>query len=151
MNEIITSDAIIAENTSAVVAAPEQSYVEKLTNWVKSIGYKQEEEGHVSKVALLGLIGEAGEVVAETDMIGNGLISRVVHLAELCDGEKKMVRKDNPAATVQIVNPEKFAEELSDSLYYHIVLALNKGLTIEDLARISYNKVVNRNKTQIIR
>lgn len=150
MNEIITSDAIITENTVAA-AAPEQSYVEKLTDWVKSIGYKQEEEGHVSKVALLGLIGEAGEVVAETNMVGNGLISRVVHLAELCDGEKKMVRKDNPAATVQIVNPEKFAEELSDSLYYHIVLALNKGLTIEDLARISYNKVVNRNKTQIIR
>ncbi len=141
MNEIITSDAIITENTVAA-AAPEQSYVGKLTDWVKSIGYKQEEEGHVSKVALLGLIGEAGEVVAETNMVGNGLISRVVHLAELCDGEKKMVRKDNPAATVQIVNPEKFAEELSDSLYYHVVLALNKGLTIEDLARISYNKVL---------
>lgn len=151
MNEIITSDAIISEDQAVVAVAPEQSYVEKLTDWVKQIGYKKEEDGKVSKVALLGAIGEIGEVAAETDAIHSGLISRVVHLAELCDGEKKMVRKANPPETVQLVNPENFDIELSDAFYYQLILALNRGLSIEDLARISYNKVVNRNKTQVIR
>ncbi|GAB4023329.1 hypothetical protein GCM10028808_73450 [Spirosoma migulaei] len=137
------------------------TFLEKLTELQSKIGYVA---GHIHPVAFLGLLGEAGEVAAEAkfntseltpfdknDQTGyqarflNEKLVQYSHLAEKVDSLKKIIRNEkNPYLCIVVSDGELFNKELADQFYYLKAVAANQGLTIEDLARISYEKVVAR-------
>lgn len=125
-----------------------ENSIDKLTNLQKEFGYKQ---GEINPVALLGLFGEAGEVMNECkhkSLINNDLLKicpDAVKSAELVDDFKKKIRSNIiPLGTIVIDNEEKFDKEMADVLYYLNVLALNRGKTLNDYAEISYQKVMSK-------
>lgn len=127
-----------------------ENSIDKLTNLQKELGYKQ---GEINPVALLGLFGEAGEVMGECkhkSLINNDLLEicpNSVADAKLVDDFKKKVRsKIVPFGTIVIENEENFDKEMADVLYYLNVLALNRGKTLNDYAEISYQKVMSKKK-----
>lgn len=129
-----------------------ENSIDKLTNLQKEFGYK---EGEINAVALLGLFGEAGEVMNECkhkSLINNDLLRicpNAVEVAKGVDDFKKEIRsKSNTITigTIVIENEEKFDKEMADVLYYLNVLALNRGKTLNDYAEISYQKVMSKKK-----
>lgn len=125
-----------------------ENSIEKLTKLQMEFGYTQ---GEINPVALLGLFGEAGEVMNECkhkSLINNDLLSicpNSVKEAVLVDDFKKKVRsKIIPFGTIVIQDEEKFDKEMADVLYYLNVLALNRGKTLNDYAEISYQKVMSK-------
>lgn len=89
-----------------------ENSIDKLTNLQKEFGYKQ---GEINPVALLGLFGEAGEVMNECkhkSLINNDLLKicpDAVKSAELVDDFKKKIRSNIiPLGTIVIDNEENF-------------------------------------------
>jgi hypothetical protein len=119
-----------------------------LTKLQNHYGYVK---GPIDPVALLGLFGEAGEVLNEMFLIDNGsefikaedLKLVATSSAKVMDQYKKKLRKKEcPAITINISDPPAaFDTELADCFYYLHALAINRGLTLEDLAQISLDKI----------
>lgn len=133
------------------------NYIEKLTELQKELGYSA---GPISPIALLGLFGEAGEVLEETtlDRVGMGssyldeAVFRGVQIAKVLDSVKKEIRKGNITVKENEViapSPTAYHKELADVFYYLNILCLNDGITIEDLARLSFDKVNARKQENI--
>lgn len=138
----------------------EISPLEQLTNLQAELGYVK---GELSTVAMLGLIGEAGEVLSEVGMSGEAMsdeqikalnkllevrvpFSLIDATRSLCrDVEKlkKAVRNKefNVITTLMEEKEANFDAELSDTFYYLNILATNRGLTINDLAKMAHDKV----------
>lgn len=134
-------------------------YIEKLTGLQKEVGY---EKGTINNVALLGLFGEAGEVLNEVKMTKNedgsgwyfeeGDKALAISVANKLDGFKKAIRdKKHEPLFIKINNEELFDKEMSDVLYYLNALAINRGKTLNDYAKISYDKVMGYRKQKDIR
>lgn len=126
--------------------------IEKLTKLQNAVGYKQ---GVVNPIAILGLFGEAGEVMNETLIVGDDLQTEYikndgVSAAKLVDAQKKKIR-DGAGVSVNVIIPETnlsaFDIEVADALYYLNAIAIGRGKTLADYAEISYQKVSK--KTQI--
>lgn len=127
---------------------------EKLTQLQLKVGYK---EGSVNPIALLGLFGEAGEVLNETILLCADPTPEIVKcsavtIAKGIDELKKLIRdiKDNPdpiTVFIDEAHQEKFDIEVADALYYLNAIAIARGKTLADYAEISYKKVSA--KTQI--
>lgn len=139
-----------------------ENSIEKLTNLQKEFGYK---EGEINSVALLGLFGEAGEVMDECSFVTDGnadaefykndyhyyspieLKLKAINIAKYIDYLKKLIRsKKAPQFEIKIENEENFDKEICDVLYYLNVLAINRGKTLNDYAEISYQKVMSKKK-----
>jgi hypothetical protein len=124
----------------------------------KQVGYK---EGNINTVALLGLFGEAGEVLNEVVFINNtnGFSESVrnigVAAAGLIDTLKKEVRDKAIQREVSFTTllleecEEKFDMELADTLYYLNALAINRGKTLGEYAEASYKKVLAKGQQNI--
>lgn len=118
---------------------------ERLTALQKELGYK---DGELSTVAVLGLFGEAGEVMAETCTESDNSKfhftgMNALKFAKEIDDYKKRIRKSEVKISLEIVpdHEDKFDLELADTLYYLNILAINRGLTLEKLAQMSHDKV----------
>lgn len=125
----------------------QQTELQKLIELQKQLGYIT---GPISSVAMLGLIGEAGEVLAETDcslFVDDNLIRDIgdtLRVAVFMDNHKKAIRKTQRNLYIFEVpdhSSDNFDSELADTFYYLNILATNRGLTIEDLARMGREKV----------
>lgn len=127
----------------------EETALQKLTKFQEEVGYVK---GPINPVALLGLFGEAGEVLNEVFLIDNSedqikaedLKTIAVEAAEKIDLFKKTIRDHNlNAPTCKIQNPDSdfFDTELADVFYYLHALAKNRGLSLEDLAAMSLKKI----------
>lgn len=121
-----------------------ENSIEKLTA-IQGVGY---EKGNINNVALLGLFGEAGEVLNECKIKEDGIIKSLplegaIEKAEQVDRLKKAIR-DGEVKPHEIVieNEDKFDNEMGDILYYLNALAINRGKTLNDYAEISYQKVM---------
>jgi phosphoribosyl-ATP pyrophosphohydrolase len=111
-------------------------------------GYKR---GEIDPVALLGLFGEAGEVLNEVFLIDNN--DDIIKAEDLkmiacekaleLDTLKKKIRtqKDKKISVSIKDHPQAFNTELADCFYYLNILATNQGLTLADLAQISLDKI----------
>ncbi|QIP16787.1 hypothetical protein G8759_31180 [Spirosoma aureum] len=138
-------------------ANPDNAYLAKLNDLQAQIGYNP---GPINLIALLGLMGEAGEVLGETrpetdstiqeddrnQVIALAVdITRAIDAAYTLDSRKKYFRNRVMAAPVSIATKDEdetvFNKELADAFYYVLALARNRSLTINDLARMSYEKV----------
>lgn len=140
-------------------------YIKQLTELQQQIGYRA---GNIEPVAFLGLLGEVGEVAAEVYVSArNELISEVEGLSMLereiyqkkhmlrfyaaeVDALKKEVRKDSAYSNglvVEIANEEDFKLELADVFYYLNAIASCMGMTLNDLAKLSYEKVMAKRAT----
>lgn len=125
-----------------------QTPVQQLTELQEELGYVK---GKLSSVALLGLVGESGEVFAETSTSIfnkeiNTVIRSVMDGTSLAEELKKRLRKANPPREEFEFHPselgmQKFRSELADVFYYLNILATNCGLTIDDLAIMAHDKV----------
>lgn len=126
------------------------TYLDKLTELQNTIGYV---EGSVHPVAMLGLMGECGEVANECEIVSQNDLSWRQRLnlgsnsVNFCDAAaaidelKKEIRKVENI-DVKVVPNDEFNTELSDLFYYLNAVAIGRGLTIEDLARMGYEKVI---------
>lgn len=127
-----------------------------MTNAIQKLSQLQEELGYqsnceISPVALLGIVGEAGEVLAETLLLNSDLmpvdvelLSTAENVAVLVDNLKKKVRRHPEANySVQIINDEHndFDMEMADLLYYFNIIARNRGLSIDHYADLATKKV----------
>ncbi len=142
-------DCMLCESEPLLVT-PKDAF-EKLTQLQLKIGYKP---GEVNPIALLGLYGEAGEILAET--VFTSTIDRpeevrvaAVDFAHVVDTLKKLIRDDKQQRTVSVnvLREELFDIEVADALYYINAIAIGRGKTLADYAEISYKKVSA--KTQI--
>lgn len=122
-----------------------ENSIDKLTALQKELGYS---EGDLSEVALLGLVGEAGEVLNETTYSSDSGYSEYIvksarQAAENVDELKKSIRSGLVKADIDIRDGHQdlFVKELADTLYYLNILAMNQGLTLFDLATVSHDKV----------
>jgi hypothetical protein len=120
--------------------------LEKLTKLQEELGYVK---GEISTVAMLGLVGEAGEVLAETSpsvkesVFARNILSAIEN-AKTIDNMKKRVRNDTMSYGEIMVSPNNFKlfdAELADCFYYLNILATNRGLTINDLAQMAHDKI----------
>ncbi len=137
-----------------------ETYLEKLTDLQDKIGYTV---GKIHPVALMGLLGEVGEVADESCFVNAdefpddqvtvvcqrawdimNQVNGFVEKAQVVDGLKKQIRKLENAYIQVEYHPVKFPVELADAFYYLKAVARGANLTIEDLARISYEKVMER-------
>lgn len=130
----------------------EETALQKLTKFQEEVGYV---EGEINTVAMLGLFGEAGEVLDETtfkyDEINdkNGFtksvcsfyVSEAVHISKNIDTMKKQVRDHKLVLATHVENTKNFDTELADVFYYLHALAKNRGLSLEDLAAMSLKKI----------
>jgi hypothetical protein len=134
--------------------------LQKLTELQNKIGYVA---GEIHPVALLGLLGETGEVAAETtftqsehtefhemhalwektNAINRNKVAFAL-TAESLDLAKKEIRRETDSKVVVFIKSNNFDIELADLFYYLNAVAIARGLTIEDLARMSYEKVIAR-------
>lgn len=121
--------------------------VEQLTKLQYELGYTK---GNVSPIALFGLFGEAGEVLNETSLINfnsfkdlNKDVEDAVSIAVSIDDYKKKIRRQTFTSSENIVfiDEVNFDIELADCFYYLNILATNRGLTINDLAKMAHDKV----------
>lgn len=130
---------------------PNYSSIEQLTLLQQELGYK---EGELSTVAMLGLVGEAGEVLSEAGDVQNSFyyamlpdgISQAISFCKNLDDYKKVIRKDEypahiPKFDLSNIDVAKFKTELGDVVYCLNILATNLGLTLFDLAQMSHDKV----------
>lgn len=125
----------------------EISPLERLTLLQEELGYTK---GEISTVAMLGLVGEAGEVLAETytdDESSNANFrAQIIHTLINCrktDDYKKAIRSGELKISLNLDENHKslFDEELADTFYYLNILATNRGLTINDLAQMAHDKI----------
>jgi len=129
-----------------------ENSIEKLTAIQKEVGY---EKGDINNVAVLGLFGEAGEVINECDFListdgidGLQLIQDGIASSLKVDSLKKQIRdKIKKPYKIHIKNEEDFDNEMADVLYYLNALAINRGKTLNDYAELSCKKVM-KYKTQ---
>lgn len=128
-----------------------KTHIHLLTDLQKELGYK---EGELSTVAMLGLVGEAGEVLAETEFVTSEeayvlCTSRAIHITKSIDNLKKKVRKNSTIfkSVLPREKEEAFDVELGDVFYYLNILATNRGLTISNLAQMAHDKVRNKMAT----
>lgn len=129
---------------------PNYSSVEQLTILQEELGYKK---GEISTVAMLGLVGEAGEVLSEIGFIDDcknyALLPKYIETAKnicaILESYKKSIRREErgsiPKFTIEKDREQAFDSELADNLYYLTILATNRGLTIFDLAQMAHDKV----------
>lgn len=124
---------------------PNYSSVEQLTILQGELGYVQ---GEISTVAMLGLVGEAGEVLDEVNFnVKNSLISAdlrdAINICGNLDRHKKALRKGTINLEIGLEKDQEisFDKELADTFYYLNILATNRGLTIFDLAQMAHDKV----------
>jgi NTP pyrophosphatase (non-canonical NTP hydrolase) len=122
-----------------------ENYIDKLTTLQTSIGYNK---GEFNAIAILGLIGESGEVLEHVFISDSEIacMQRIaVAVAEALDNVKKEIRDRNfKTENVFYVDPEsehEFDKELADLFYYLNAVAINRGLTLDDLAKMSFEKV----------
>jgi hypothetical protein len=134
-----------AERNNSISVNPDPIF--NLNKLQSEFGYKR---GEIDPVALLGLFGEAGEVLNETILhdVTNDLIKTsdlqdlAVNSARQVDDFKKQIRKGMAKINVSIKDhPQAFNTELADCFYYLNILATNQGLTLADLAQISLDKI----------
>jgi NTP pyrophosphatase (non-canonical NTP hydrolase) len=138
---------------------------DRLTNLQRngmSVGYRP---GEISVIALLGLMGEAGEVAQEymngidttvTDRPTYYLnyIQRGIDEMKRIDHIKKQIRDNKIERTGYLPSPdkpvdlEKFDAEMADVLYYLNALASNRGKSLEQYAQLSFDKVTAKIKQQ---
>jgi len=132
-----------------------ENNLDKLTEIQKEVGY---EKGIINNIALLGLFGEAGEVLNECSITkipnGKGLWFEegdkaiAISVANKIDTLKKAIRdRKHEPLYIKINDEEKFDSEIADVLYYLNALAINRGKTLNDYAELSLNKVM-KYKTQ---
>lgn len=122
------------------------SSVDQLTSLQAELGYK---EGELSTVAILGLVGEAGEVLSEADLNnfkGEDTMYGLDNVKSVCkwvDDLKKEVRKGDNILEYVFYEPTKeaFKAELADCFYYLNILATNVNLTVFDLAQMAHDKI----------
>lgn len=129
------------------------SPLEMLKEMQNGFGYVK---GNIDPVALLGLFGEAGEVLNETFLIDNSedeIKSEDIKLiavkhAKHIDYLKKQIRnKTHKPITITVENQIEFDKELADCFYYLHALAINRGLSLETLAYLCIAKI-NSKKEQ---
>ena len=128
--------------------------IEKLTELQNKVGYVK---GPVNVVALLGLVGEAGEVLNEFTVVSTHKDSykMLVKIAEACkiaediDKIKKQIRDKSFEPVCSFVPTDKVKKEMQDVLYYLNALAINFGTTLEELAGESVEKVLKRSSQDI--
>ena len=124
--------------------------IQELTELQKELGYTENSE--ISPVALLGIFGEAGEVLNETWLhttkefipVHQELLSIAINSAALVDDLKKKLRKNPDKEYGVFINNEdytKFDLEVADVLYYLNIIALNRGNNLEYYAKLSHDKV----------
>ncbi|HEY0108448.1 MAG TPA: hypothetical protein VGB67_02405 [Fibrella sp.] len=136
------------------------SFLEKLLEWQEQIGYQS---GEINLIALMGLMGESGEVLNEVDCELSQFLSTDAHqtlskmgahfnysitAAGLVDTQKKILRSMEWRQMLTVTvkgDGTDFNKELADAFYYLLILATGRKLTIEDLAKLSYEKVVAKN------
>lgn len=122
--------------------------IEQLTALQEELGYKQ---GELSTVAMLGLVGEAGEVLKETRFkhdgdAREGIVwkkEQTILFTEKLEIVKKDVRKGTSKVCIVVQDSElkDFKAELADTFYYINILATNVGLTVSDLAQMAHDKI----------
>ena len=140
----------------ATLTNEEPAYLEKPDKWLGKDAIEKLTElqltlspaygpGPISTVAMLGLVGEAGEVLAECYHTENNfdIIQGAIQACERVDSLKKRVRKgtNDTFAFVQDASVDKFKSELADTFYYLNILATNMGLSIYDLAQMAHDKI----------
>lgn len=133
-----------------------ESPLAELTELQNEVGYNK---GDINIIALLGLFGEAGEVLNETFLIDNtediikaeDLKMLAVKTALGIDSLKKKIRDNQTKIKADILPAERdsFDKELADCFYYLNALAINRGLTLEDLAKLSIAKVKSKGQQNI--
>lgn len=127
----------------------ESFYMPKLDQIIQNFGYQK---GEVSPVALLGLFGEAGEVLNEANvMVADGSTKdqfevdhetwQATSIAKTIDSYKKEIRKGHDTVFIHLEDATKFDKELADCFYYLKILALNRGMSLDDLAMLSIAKI----------
>lgn len=117
-----------------------------LTKLQEELGYVK---GEISTVAMLGLVGEAGEVFSECDLfidtetLKSTFFKEVTSKCREVEELKKRIRKGNDLTEVILRQSkvENFDKELADVFYYLNILATNRGLTVFDLAQMAHDKV----------
>ncbi len=125
----------------------DKTWNEKLDDLQQEVGYVK---GEINLIALLGLVGEAGEVLNEPLFYNSKKLddiqSAAVSVAAIVDGYKKDIRDKViiDDVVIKIPSHKNFDKELADCFYYLKALATNRGLTLEDLARLSYEKIVSK-------
>lgn len=121
--------------------------IQKLTILQKELGYHQ---GDLNPVAILGIAGEAAEVIEEVNIAfggPNAAQSQIEDLSDFIDAgnnldhHKKQVRKNKLECAVNCDDMGRLDLEMSDLLYYVNIYCLNRGFTIEHLAGLSHDKV----------
>lgn len=137
---------------------PILSSIEQLTKLQAELGYK---EGELSTVAMLGLVGEAGEVLAEVDLrsdssnvmdikkyvtnisvpISGNLLHTTIKCCRDVETFKKAVRKGEFDVKCEPRDIDLLKSELADTYYYLNILATNVGLTVFDLAQMAHDKI----------
>lgn len=139
---------IVAEGSYVPVDySRNMSNTEQLVFLLRELGYGK---GKQLDVALLGLVGEAGEVIGEThiSLFANPevhtTINKVIEAAGEADSLKKAIRKNTVAGVGFEVMSEKrtaFKTELADLYYYFNAVSIETGITLDELAKISHDKV----------
>lgn len=107
---------------------------------------------HADIVGLLGLFGEAGEVLNEVFLIDNSddqikaedLKILAVETAAKLDALKKEIRKPENVSKLRLkyrLTTDLYDMELADCFYYLNILRKNRGLSFNDLAEMSLKKI----------
>lgn len=149
------------ESDNLTQQKPPLTPFQELTALQRKVGYT---EGEINVVALLGLFGEAGEVLEGCALLDDAPLNSThgrtasdlkhagVNIAKDIDTLKKLIRKQEypfKVTAFRHMHDDKFDHELCDVLYYLNALAINRGLTLEDLARLSVEKVKQKSQTDI--
>lgn len=130
--------------------------ISELTKLQNEVGYVK---GDINVIALLGLFGEAGEVLNETFLIDNSgdeikaedLKMEACERAKKIDALKKLIRDNKTNIKADMVYHmegdiigKRFNIELSDVFYYLNALAINRGLTLQQLAQLCLEKIKSK-------
>jgi len=131
---------------------------EKLTAIQTKVGYAP---GQINIIALLGLFGEAGEVLNEVALLErNGQYGvhekfkqLCVNMAEIMDDHKKHLRdKKNAVMTRVHLDPDRennFDKEISNVLYYLNCLAINRGKDLNFYAELAVKICLEKSQKDI--
>ena len=105
--------------------------------------------------ALLGLLGETGEVLDSLKFYHSLYESPDTLMGHLEDAEyhKKELRKGTSSnealPDIEATNPEQTKKELGDVLWYLNTLALSLGFTLEEVARLNVDKLQKRHQPPV--
>lgn len=125
-------------------------WVGRLSLLQSNVGYQP---GPINPIALLGLVGEAAEVVAETifqapDRYPELVAQNVVNMGEIADRLKKDIRDKKLGYDVEVYTDHeddaKLDMEMADQFYYFNALAINRGKPLWYYAMLSYWKVMKK-------